>query len=92
MLALRHAIENASTVPVTDEQIAAILRGEDGRDSHVSALFGDASLASITAAGRSNGIDVQTILAAYARARREHAAANPELDAALRDLEALGLR
>ena len=91
VLVLRHAVENASSAPVTDDDIAAILRGHGGRASHVRAIFEDASLATIAAAARSNGIGLPTVLAAYVRAKLDHAAANPELDEALRDREALGL-
>ncbi|MBS0641011.1 MAG: hypothetical protein U1E70_20440 [Acetobacteraceae bacterium] len=83
MMILRHAVENASVDPVTDAAILAILRGEGGNSSHLRALFGDASLSAILAAGAGAGINRSTILDAYRSARATAAAANPELDAAL---------
>ncbi len=83
MLTLRNAAENASTSPLTDDQIVATLRHGSGEASHVRAIFGDTTLASLAEAGRSNGIEIRTILAAYATARRDAGAANPELDLAL---------
>ena len=83
MLILRHAVENASIEPITDAGIRAILRGQGGSASHLRAIFGDASLGAILAAGAAAGIGRQTILDAYRAARDTAAAANPELDAAL---------
>lgn len=83
MLTLRNAAENASTEPIADFQIVAILRGEGGHPSHVRAIFGDAWLSSLAQAGRSNGIELGTILASYASAKRDHAAYNRELEEAL---------
>jgi hypothetical protein len=83
MLAIRHAVENASNEPITDAGIMAILRGDSGVPSHLRAVFGDVSLASILSAGAAGGIPRQTILNAYRAARDSAAAANPELDAAL---------
>lgn len=83
LTALRHAAENASNDPITNEGLFAILRGEGGTGSHLRAVFGDASLQALASAGASNGIPLETILAAYAAARVSAAAANTELDAAL---------
>ncbi len=80
MPTLRSAAENASTEPITDAQIVAILRSEGGLRSHALAIFGDAWLSSLAQAGRSNGIDLGTILTAYAAAKRDHAAYNRELE------------
>ena len=85
LLIIRHAVENASIGPIDDAGILAILRGMGGHSSHLMAVFGDASLQAIYAAGAGAGIGPETILAAYAEARRTAAAANPELDAALRE-------
>ncbi len=84
LLAIRHAVENASHQPITDAGIMAILRGEGGAPSHLRAVFGDVSLASIVSVGASGGISRRTILDAYRMARDSAAAANPELDAALK--------
>jgi hypothetical protein len=83
MIALRHAVENASNEPITNGGIIAILRGAEGTGSHLRAIFGDASLQALTSAGASQGVALRTILAAYAAAKATAAAANPELDVAL---------
>lgn len=85
MLVIRHAVENVSREPVTDDDIIAILRGEGGRGSHLRAVFGDVSLQSIAAAGAAAGIPLRDVLAAYQAAKATALAANPELDAAIRD-------
>ena len=83
MLALRNAIENASREPIDDDGIAATLRGQGARPHQLRALFEDCSLQALARAGASLGIEVQTILAAYAAARTTATACNAELDAAL---------
>ncbi len=83
MIALRHAVENASNDPITDSGIVAILSGSGGSGSHLRAVFGDASLRALADAGASRGVSLDTILAAYAAAKASAAAANPELDAAM---------
>lgn len=85
LLAVRNAVENASTEPISNEEILAILRGEGGRGSHLRAVFGDVSLRGLARAGAAYGIPAATILAAYAAARTSAAAVNPELDRALKD-------
>ena len=87
MLTLRNAVENASIDPVSDGQIVAALRGDGSTGSHLRAIFGDASLATLAEAGRSNGVEFDTILAAYQAARRHHQAANRELDELLGSME-----
>ena len=84
LLALRHAVENASNEPVTDETIRAMLRGLGGSVAQKRALFEDVSLRALVRAGVAAGVRPETILAAYAAARLTVAAANSELDAALR--------
>ncbi len=83
LLILRNAAENASTDPITDAQIVAILRGEGTNQSHLRAIFGDVSLPSLYAAAAYQRIPHQTLLQAYRAARDTAAAANPALDAAL---------
>ena len=83
LLGLRHAIENASRDPVTDEAVIAMLRGEGGSGSQLRALFEDNSLAMLARGGAAAGIGLPTILAAYARARDTALAVNRELDEAL---------
>lgn len=84
ILALRHAIENASNEPVTDEGILAMLHGRGGSAPQRRALFEDTSLLAIARAGAAAGVGLDTILAAYAAARDSIAAVNPELDEALK--------
>jgi hypothetical protein len=84
MLAIRHAAENASSESITDDAILAILRGEGGLTSHVLAVFGDVSLGALLKAGASHGIPRDTILDAYKAAKIRVAAANPDLDEALK--------
>jgi hypothetical protein len=83
LLALRHAVQNASTIPITDAAILGILRGEPAPGSHLRAVFGDASLHAILSAAAAADISRHAVLAAYQVARQSAAAANPELDAAL---------
>ncbi len=83
MLAIKHAVENASNQPITEAEIIAVLQGAGGNPSHVRAIFGDVSLQAIASVGASAGTDLATILDAYRAAREAVAAANPELDAAL---------
>lgn len=83
LLAIRNAIENASTIPVHDDEIVGMLRGESGDGSHLRALFGEVSLAELARVGRIHGIGLPTILAAYDRATTTALAANPELEQAL---------
>ena len=80
LLTIRNAVENASTVPITDEQIVAMLAGGDGCVSHLQAIFGDVTLQALSRAGAAHGIALGTILDAYARAKETALAANPELD------------
>jgi hypothetical protein len=65
-------------------RIMAILRGSGGTQSQLRAVFGDVSLAAILRAGAAGGIPFRAILDAYQAARESAAAANPELDEALK--------
>nr|WP_294510671.1 hypothetical protein [uncultured Rhodopila sp.] len=85
ILAIRHAVEDASNEPIGDAGIMAILRGEGGVPSHLRAGFGDVSLASILNAGASGGVSRPAILDAHRAARDSVAAANPEREAALKE-------
>ena len=84
LLAIRHAVENASNEPVTDDTLRAMLRGLGGSVAQRRALFEDTSLRTLVRAGVAAGVRPETILAAYAAARLTVAAANSELDNALR--------
>ena len=86
LLALRNAIENASTIPVDDAAIICMLQGRPGPGSHLRALFSDVGLAELARVGRLHGIGLPTILNAYGRAKSVAIAARPELDQALKDI------
>lgn len=60
LLFIRHAVENASSEPITDDGIIAILRGEGGTGSHLRAVFGDVSLHVLASAGPSGGVTAST--------------------------------
>ena len=79
------AIENASTVPVTPEVVLGIMQGRAGHPSHIRALFGDVGLATLERVAGAAGIATATWVTAYARARIDVAAANPEIDALMAD-------
>lgn len=49
-LALRNAAEHASTEPVTNMQVVAILHSGDGRGSHVRGIFDDVWLSALAQA------------------------------------------
>lgn len=55
LLTIRNAVENASTSPVTDATILAILRGGPGSGSQLRAIFSDVSLAVLSRAALSTG-------------------------------------
>lgn len=83
MAAALNAIRNASRIPVGSADIEKMLSAGRGDGSQLRALFGDVSLDTLTWLAIAFGIDQRQLLAAYATARAEAAAANPELDALL---------
>ena len=74
------AIENGSTVPVSRDDLPALLRTGIGEPSHVRALFGDVDLHTLRRMANRLDIDGETLARAYRTARRTSAAANPELE------------
>ena len=74
------AIENASSVPVTESQVLAALRTGEGEPSHLRALFGDVSFETLIRVGIRHGISNNEIGHAYARAVGSAGARNTELD------------
>lgn len=78
-----NAMTNASVIPVTPKDAAAVLRSGDGPGSHVRALFGDCSADTLIRYAHELGITDAQLKAAYATARAKHAAANEGLDEAL---------
>ena len=83
MATIRHAVENASSTPLDDAGITAILRGQGSDPSHLRAVFGDVSLHVLEEAAAAAGISLAELLLAYQVAQRSAAASNPELDALL---------
>jgi hypothetical protein len=74
------AIENASRTPITRSELITILATGEGDPSHVRALFGDVSLGTLIKLAIAFGISDAALAEAYARARRLHAARQPDLD------------
>jgi hypothetical protein len=80
------AIANASAVVVTRDDLPKILANGTGEPSHVRALFSDVSLSTLLRLAIAYEITDADLARAYARARQLHAAANPELDAFMREV------
>jgi hypothetical protein len=74
------AIENASSVPVTANDVLAALRTGKGESSHLRALFGDVSFDTLIRVGIRYGISNDEIGRAYMAAARTAGARNQELD------------
>ncbi len=79
MAAARNAVANASRVPVSDDQILAILATGDGPGHLVRALFQDCTFETLDRLGAEHGVARSVIRRAYARARLVHAAINADL-------------
>ena len=84
------AVENASTVPIDAGEVLRLLRGGHGAGSHLRALFGDVGLSTLLRIAIAHGIDDAALAQAYRDAASTHAAANPELDEFLADIERAG--
>lgn len=74
------AIQNGSTVPIDPDTVIAMLRTGVGEPSHLRALFGDTSLATLAKIAADQRISQSSLIASYKRAKANAAAANPELD------------
>ncbi len=74
------AIENASCVAIRREDIRTLLVSGEGEPSHLRALFGDVDLHTLLRLADAFGVDDATLVRAYARARKNAAAANADLD------------
>ena len=74
------AIENASAVPISKDELAGLLRTGKGEPSHLRALLGDVDLYTLLRLASRFDIDGETLARAYRAARRDTAAANPELE------------
>lgn len=86
------AIENASTVPIDANEVLRLLRGGHGAGSHLRALFGDVGISTLLRIAIVHGIDDATLAQAYRQAASIHAAANPELDEFVAEIERGGHR
>ena len=75
-----NAIANTSATPPDREDVRAMLKTGAGDPSQLRALFGDVELHTLSRLADLFAIDDLTLARAYARARREVAAANAELD------------
>ena len=75
-----NAIQNASRVPIAHADLAPLLATGEGEPSHLRALFGDVDLHTLLRLATLFDIDDPTLLRAYARARKNAAAANADLD------------
>lgn len=74
------ALANASRTPAAGDDVRRMLQTGAGDPSHLRALFGDVDLHTLDRLAARFAIDHRTLARAYARARREVAAANAELD------------
>jgi hypothetical protein len=74
------AIENASSAPIRREDLFALLATGEGEPSHLRALFGDVDLHTLLRLADALGVDDATLVRSYARARKNAAAANADLD------------
>jgi hypothetical protein len=74
------AVENASRTPVDGNDLRLMLQTGVGDPSHLRALFGDVELHTLLRLAGLFAIDDRTLARSYAKARREVAAANSELD------------
>lgn len=74
------AIANASRTSAARDDVRRMLQTGDGDSSHLRALFGDVDLHTLNRLAAQFAIDDRTLARSYARARREVAAANSELD------------
>ena len=74
------ALQNASRTPVVRDDVRLMLQTGGGDPSHLRALFGDVDLHTLSRLASLFAVDDLTLARSYARARREVAAANAELD------------
>ena len=86
MATVLSAIENASVVPVTAEDVLVALRTGKGEPSHLRALFGDVTFETLVRVGIRYGISNREIGQAYIDAARAAAARNPGIDEFLEEM------
>ncbi len=75
-----NAMSNASRLDVTEATLLSVLRTGDGPGGMVRALFGDCSLETLDRLAADVGMTRSALEAAYATAKRLHAAANADFD------------
>lgn len=83
------AIENVSVVPVTRDEVKRMLSTGEGNPSHIMALFSDVNYAALLRLAIVFGISDDDFARAYIRARDTYAAANPDFDAFVLEMEAV---
>jgi hypothetical protein len=80
------AIENVSRIPVTRDDINHMLSTGEGEPSHIMALFSDVNYAVLLRLAIF-GISDDDFARAYIHARETYAAANPDFDAFVLEME-----
>jgi hypothetical protein len=83
------AIENVSLIPVTREDIKGMLSTGDGEPSHIMALFSDVPYPALLRLAIVFDISDDDFARAYIHARDTYAAANPDFDAFVLEMEAM---
>jgi hypothetical protein len=83
------AIANASQVPVARADLQRLLATGRGEPSHVRALFSDVDLSTLIRLLIEHDISDETFARAYLTARDVHAAANPQIDVFLADMQSI---
>jgi hypothetical protein len=83
------AIENVSLIPVTRDDVRRMLSTGDGEPSHIMALFSDVPYPALLRLAIVFGISDDDFARAYMHARDAYAAANPDFDAFVLEMEAV---
>ena len=81
------AIENVSRIPVTRDDVKRMLSTGEGEPSHIMALFSDVNYATLLRLAIVFGISDDDFARAYIHARETYAAANPDFDAFVLEME-----
>jgi hypothetical protein len=83
------AIENVSRIPVTRDDVKRMLSTGEGVPSHIMALFSDVDYTTLLRLAIVFGISDDDFARAYIHARDAYAAANPDFDAFVLEMEAV---
>jgi hypothetical protein len=81
------AIENVSRIPVTRDDIKRMLSTGEGEPSHIMALFSDVNYTALLRLAIVFEISDDDFVRAYIHARDTYAAANPDFDAFVLEME-----